>query len=125
MGSDRTPAGRSGNDRFPTPEDGQRHDRIPLALDAIRPADAEQDATLFGLKQTMLKRRIKAACKAAGIDGASSHGCRVGMAQDLARTAGVDMPAIMQAGGWRTEKMVARYTAREQAARGVVARFYA
>ncbi len=59
-----------------------------------------------------------------GIDGASSHGCRVGMAQDLARTAGVDMPAIMQAGGWRTEKMVARYTAREQAARGAVARFY-
>ena len=94
------------------------------ALDAIRPADAGQDTTLFGLKPAMLKRRIKAACKAAGIDGASSHGCRVGMAQDLARTAGVDMPAIMQAGGWRTEKMVARYTAREQAARGAVARFY-
>ena len=35
-------------------------------LDAIRPADAGQDTTLFGLKPAMLKRRIKAACKAAG-----------------------------------------------------------
>ena len=34
------------------------------------------------------------------------------------------MPAIMQAGGWRSETTVARYTARETAARGTVARFY-
>ena len=39
------------------------------------------------------------------------------------------MPAIMQAGGWRSETTVARYTAREAAAReaaarGAVARFY-
>ena len=30
----------------------------------------------------------------------------------------------MQAGGWRSETTVARYTARETAARGAVARFY-
>ena len=46
------------------------------------------------------------------------------MAQDLARTNWIEMPAIMQAGGWRSETTVARYTAREIAARGAVARFY-
>ena len=30
----------------------------------------------------------------------------------------------MQAGGWRSETTVARYTARETAARNAVARFY-
>ena len=30
----------------------------------------------------------------------------------------------MQAGGWRSETTVARYTARETASRGAVARFY-
>ena len=47
-----------------------------------------------------------------------------GMAQDLARAKGNAMPAIMQAGGWRSETTVARYTARETASRGAVARFY-
>ena len=35
------------------------------------------------------------------------------------------MAALMQAGGWRSESTVASYTARENAARGAVARFYA
>ena len=42
----------------------------------------------------------------------------------LARAKGIEMLAIMQAGGWRSETTVARYTAREQASRGAVARFY-
>ena len=46
------------------------------------------------------------------------------MAQDLARAKGIEMPAVMQAGGWRSETTVARYTAHESAARGAVARFY-
>ena len=46
------------------------------------------------------------------------------MAQDPARAKGIEMPAIMQAGGWRSETTVARYTAREAATRGAVARFY-
>ena len=46
------------------------------------------------------------------------------MAQDLARAKGIEMPAIMQAGGWKSETTVARYTAREAADRGAVARFY-
>ena len=68
--------------------------------------------------------RIRTAAKAAGLEGVSSHGCRIGMAQDLTRAKGIEMPALMQAGGWKSETTVARYTAREAAARGGVARFY-
>ena len=93
------------------------------ALDAVR-RGAPDSAPLFGLSTGQSKLRIKAAAKAAGMDGVSSHGCRIGMAQDLARAKGIEMPAIMQAGGWRSETTVARYTAREQASRGAVARFY-
>ena len=94
------------------------------ALDAIRRGAADNEP-VFGLGKNRIKHRITAAAKAAGLDGISSHGCRVGMAQDLARTKGIEMAAIMQAGGWRSETTVARYTARENAARGAVARFYA
>ena len=93
------------------------------ALDAIR-RGADDAAPVFGLSTGQIKRRIQAAAKAAGLEGVSSHGCRIGMAQDLARSKGIEMPAIMQAGGWRSETTVARYTARESAARGAVARFY-
>ena len=93
------------------------------ALDATR-RGAEGSAPLFGLSASRIKQRITAAARAAGLEGVSSHGCRIGMAQDLARTKGIEMPAIMQAGGWRSETTVARYTARESAARNAVARFY-
>ena len=93
------------------------------ALDEIR-RGATGTAPLFGLSASQIKARIKAAAKAAGLEGVSSHGCRIGMAQDLARAKGIEMPAIMQAGGWKSETTVARYTAREAADRGAVARFY-
>ena len=93
------------------------------ALDRIRRGAADT-APLFDLSTSQIKTRIKAAAKAAGLEGVSSHGCRIGMAQDLARAKGIEMPAIMQAGGWRSETTVARYTAREAAARGAVARYY-
>ena len=69
------------------------------ALDATRRGAADT-ATLFGLSTSRIKVRIRAASKAAGLEGVSSHGCRIGMAQDLARAKGIEMPAIMQAGGW-------------------------
>ena len=46
------------------------------------------------------------------------------MVQDLARTPGVEVLVIMQAGGWRSESMVSRYIARESTRRGAVAKFY-
>ncbi len=68
------------------------------ALDEIRHGAADT-APLFGLSTSQIKARIKAAAKVDGLEGVSSHGCRIGMAQDLARAKGIEMPAIMQAGG--------------------------
>ena len=45
------------------------------------------------------------------------------MAQDLAAT-GVDLPALMSAGRWKSSRMPARYTERQAAGRGAVARYY-
>lgn len=51
----------------------------------------------------------------------SGHSTRVGMAQDMA-AAGIDLASIMQAGGWRSPTMVARYTERLDARMGALAR---
>ena len=45
------------------------------------------------------------------------------MAQDLA-AAGVDLPALMTAGRWKSSKMPARNTEGQAAGRGAVARYY-
>lgn len=47
----------------------------------------------------------------------SGHSTRVGAAQDAIRY-GAELPAVMQAGRWRTPEMVARYTRRLSARRG-------
>jgi len=54
----------------------------------------------------------------------SGHSTRVGMAQDMA-TSGIDLAAIMQAGGWKTPAMVARYIERLNARQGAAARLAA
>ena len=53
----------------------------------------------------------------------SGHSARVGMCQDLT-AAGADLPALMQAGRWKSAAMPARYGERQAAARGAVAKFY-
>ena len=53
----------------------------------------------------------------------SGHSLRVGMAQDLV-AADMDVASVMQAGGWTTPRMVARYTEKLTARRGAVARYY-
>jgi integrase/recombinase XerD len=57
------------------------------------------------LSTTTVKRLVKSAAKAAGldpekIDAFSGHSLRVGAAQDLL-CAGYDAAAIMRAGGWK------------------------
>ena len=48
----------------------------------------------------------------------------VSMAQDLAAS-GVELPALMSAGRWKSSrKMPARHTERQAADRGAVARYY-
>ena len=46
----------------------------------------------------------------------------VSMAQDLAAS-GVELPALMSAGRWKSSRMPARYTERQAADRGAVARY--
>ncbi len=71
-------------------------------------------------------RVFKEMARAAGLDAAvvaaiSGHSSRVGAAQDQVRH-GVELPAVMQAGGWTTPAMVARYSARLEARRSGAAK---
>lgn len=94
------------------------------ALEKIRPEPTEPAASVFGLSASQIVRRIAAAAQAAGLEHPfSGHSPRVGMAQDLA-AAGVELPALMQAGRWKDSKMPARYTERQALERGAVAQYY-
>lgn len=72
-----------------------------------------------------VRRLLKGLARMGGIpdDAVSGHSLRVGMAQDLV-AANLDIASVMQAGGWRSPTMVARYTEKLTAQRGAVARFY-
>jgi site-specific recombinase XerD len=54
----------------------------------------------------------------------SGHSPRVGLAQDMVAN-GLDLPAIMQAGRWKSPQMVSRYTEHLQARKGGAARLFA
>ena len=95
------------------------------ALRSVRPVDAAPDARVFALRSgRQVSRRISAAATAAGLEGAfSGHSARIGMAQDLAAS-GTELPALMVAGRWESERMPAHYARSEYAGRGAVARYY-
>ena len=84
----------------------------------------DRDTPVFGLSPRQIGRRVNAAARAAGLgEGFTGHSGRVGMAQDLAKT-GAELPALMTAGRWKSSTMPARYTERQSADRGAVARYY-
>ena len=56
-------------------------------------------------------------------EGFPGHSGRVGMARDLVKS-GVELPALMTAGRWKSSRMSARYTERQAAGRSAVARYY-
>ena len=96
------------------------------ALLAIKPATERLDPAtpVFGMTTRHIGNRVKAATEAAGLgEGYTGHSGRVGMAQDLVKS-GVELPALMTAGRWKSSKMPARYTERQAADRGAVARYY-
>lgn len=96
------------------------------ALRAIRPAEQLVDARtpVFGLSDRQIGRRVQAAARAAGLgEGYTGHSGRVGMAQDLVKSS-VELPALTTAGLCKSSKMPARYTERQAADRGAVARYY-
>jgi hypothetical protein len=68
---------------------------------------------------------FKRLAKLVGVDPSdiSGHSTRVGMAQDLVAR-GADLPALMQAGRWKTPRMPARYSERQIAKQSAVAQFF-
>ena len=65
------------------------------------------------LDPSQLPRIFKQMARRAGlppamIDGLSGHSTRVGAAQDMI-AAGIELPAILQAGRWKSPAMVNRY----------------
>ena len=96
------------------------------ALQSIIPEEAALDprTSVFRLSPKQIGRRVDAAAKDAGLgEGFTGHSDHVGMAQDLVVT-GVELPALMTAGRWKSSKMPARYTERQAAGRVAVARNY-
>jgi len=71
-------------------------------------------------------RSLKRVAQQSGLDieNISGHSTRVGACQDLV-SAGIDMQAIMQAGGWKNPQGVARYSEQLQAKRGGMAQLSA
>lgn len=93
--------------------------RLAVIREGASPGDR-----VFGLCRNQIAQRIKQAARAAGLgEGFSGHSPRVGMARDLAR-AGIELPALMNAGRWRSPNMPALYIRNETAEKGAVAQFY-
>ena len=79
---------------------------------------------VFGMGDRQISNRIKAACRHAGLKGDfSGHSPRVGSAADL-KAIGSSLLEIMQAGGWSSPKVAARYTEGEALADGPIARLH-
>ena len=99
----------------------QLRDRITVQRSGLRP-----DATapvLGGLNGQSIARRLTAAARAAGIEGRiTGHSGRVGLASELT-TRGASTTESMLAGGWKTARMVAHYSAAATAEQGAVAKY--
>ncbi len=126
----------SGRIRIPESKTDQETEGVVLylgpaaveALLAIRPEEAVIDAVtpVFNLHPDTIRRRLQQAARAAGLPGwrdITGHSGWVGMAQDLS-AAGFALPELMTAGRWKSPRMPARYTERQAAGRGAVARYY-
>jgi integrase len=72
-----------------------------------------------------VSRILKALAARSRLDASriSSHSLRVGTAVDCV-AANIDATSIMQAGGWTSVRMVARYTSKLGAKRGAIARLH-
>ena len=94
------------------------------AVWALRPPAPDEHAlVLGGLNGQSIARRIAAAAKAAGIEKRiSRHSGRVGLASELTAR-GASTTETMLAGGWKTHRMVAHYSAGVAAEQGAVAKY--
>ena len=109
-------------------QDGERADvrlvknGAAEALRTLREAARTPDARLIPITAASVNRRFQAAARAAGVSGVSAHSGRVGLATELIRR-GASTTATQQAGGWKTARMVAHYSASVAAEDGAVARY--
>lgn len=79
------------------------------ALEAIRNGAGDVDP-VFGMSESTIARRVKAAAATAGLgDHFSGHSGRVGLAQRMT-AAGAPAQAVMVQGRWKNAGTVARYT---------------
>ena len=111
--------------------DTMHHVRAWLAVGGIKDGRLFRSVAKSGqvgcsLEAGEVARLFKAMATAAGLSvdevaGISGHSSRVGAAQDMVRH-GVELPVIMQAGGWRSAGMVVRYTRRIEARRSGAAK---
>ena len=95
-----------------------------IAVWAVRPpAPADEAPVLGGLNGQSIARRLTAAARSAGIDGRiTGHSGRVGLASELTAR-GASTTETMLAGGWKTARMVAHYSAGAAAEQGAVAKY--
>ena len=79
---------------------------------------------IFRIGERQISNRIKAATKHASIEARfGGHSPRIGMALDLAMN-NVELPALMQAGRWSSERAAAHYIKKIQASKNAVARWH-
>ena len=93
------------------------------ALEAMCPKETGPGDQVSGISGRQVGRRVAAAARAAGFgEGFSGHSGRVGLAAELSR-AGASTHEIAATGGWKSAGMVIRYTRKETARRGAVAKY--
>ena len=99
----------------------QLRDRITVQRRGLRPDGTAQ--VLGGINGQSIARRLTAAASAAGIEGRiTGHSGRVGLAVELTRR-GAPEQATAKAGGWKSSRMVAHYSAAVAAEQGAVAKY--
>ena len=87
--------------------------RSGVAEGALFRSVAKGDRLGAGLHASQVPRILKAMARRAGlpvdvVETLSGHSARSGAAQDMV-AAGIELPAILQAGRWKTTTMVSRY----------------
>ena len=75
-----------------------------------------------GLTNKIISGIVRKRGEAAGIYGLSGHSGRVGMAQDLVAF-GASIGEVAIAGRWKSPNMVVHYAARQEAAKGAIAKY--
>ena len=90
----------------------------------IKPENVDPSTSVFGCNGATIANRIRAAAKAANLEGKfSGHSPRVGMTVDLAEK-GATLVELQRAGRWTSPSMPAHYTRSQQAGRGAVQKYF-